>query len=67
MAVFREKNWGGFWRVLAPKVAVSDFEVLKTLVLCTLVAILSASKARRSSNAICMYIGYIYVYMNKAS
>ena len=31
VAVFREKNWGGFWRVLAPKVAVSDFEVLKTL------------------------------------
>ena len=32
VAVFREKNWGGFWRVLAPKVAGSDFEVLKTLV-----------------------------------
>ena len=31
VAVFREKNWGGFWRVLAPKAAVSDFEVLKTL------------------------------------
>ena len=32
MVVFFGKIfWGGFWRVLAPKVAVSDLEVLKTL------------------------------------
>ena len=29
VAVFRKKNWGGFWQVWA----VSDFKVLKTLYL----------------------------------
>ena len=31
MEVFGKENWGGFWRVLAPKVAVSDLELLETL------------------------------------
>ena len=31
MVVFGKKFWGGFWRVLAPKVAVSDLKHLGTL------------------------------------
>ena len=31
MAVFGKIFWGGFWRVWAPKVAVSDFDLLETL------------------------------------
>ena len=32
VAVFGKIFWGGFWRVWAPKVAVSDFDLLETLV-----------------------------------
>ena len=32
VAVFVKNFWGGFWRALAPKVAVSDLEQLTTLV-----------------------------------
>ena len=31
VAVFGKIFWGGFWRVWAPKVAVSDFDLLETL------------------------------------
>ena len=31
MAVFGEIFWGGIWRVLALKVAVSNFDLLETL------------------------------------
>ena len=31
VAVFGEIFWGGIWRVLALKVAVSDFDLLETL------------------------------------
>ena len=32
VAVFGKIFWGGFWRVWAPKVAVSDFDLLETLI-----------------------------------
>ena len=32
VAVFGEIFWGGIWRVLALKVAVSNFDLLETLV-----------------------------------
>ena len=34
VAVFGKIFWGGFWRVWAPKVAVSDFDLLETLLQC---------------------------------
>ena len=33
VAVFGEIFWGGIWRVLALKVAVSNFDLLETLVM----------------------------------
>ena len=36
VVVFGKIFWGGFWRVWASKVAVSDFDLLETLVYCTL-------------------------------
>ena len=36
VAVFGKIFWGGFWRVWAPKVAVSDFDLLETLAICAI-------------------------------
>ena len=52
MAVFGKIFWGGFWRVWAPKVAVSDFDLLETLIVLNFYKVFELKKMSDTSEDI---------------